>query len=101
MKNKLKISVPALIVLLILLFSSTCFVTTQKNEYTIVRQFGAVVKIVDEPGLTVKTYSSTSSSCSNAYHRRHITSVRKCPQCIGKYPQYTALLSDSSYFPTG
>ena len=54
MKNKLKISVPVIIVVLLLIFSSTCFVTTQKNEYTIVRQFGAVVKIVDEPGLTMK-----------------------------------------------
>ena len=56
MKNRLpiKIAVPVLIVALALLLSSTCFVTTQQNEYTIVRQFGAVVKIVDEPGLSMK-----------------------------------------------
>ena len=54
MKKGIKLSVPVLIVILVLLLSSGLFVTTHQNEYTIVRQFGAVVKIVDEPGLTVK-----------------------------------------------
>ena len=56
MMNKLpvKIAVPIVIAVLALLLSSACFVTTQQNEYTIVRQFGAVVKIVDEPGLSMK-----------------------------------------------
>ena len=52
MKKSLKISIPVLI--LVLIISSGCFVTTHQNEYTIVRQFGAVVKIVDEPGLSMK-----------------------------------------------
>lgn len=54
MKKGIKFSIPVLIVILALLLSSGFFVTTHQNEYTIVRQFGAVVKIVDEPGLTVK-----------------------------------------------
>ena len=54
MKKGLKISVPILILVLLLLLSEACFVTTRQNEYTIVRQFGAVVKIVDEPGLSMK-----------------------------------------------
>ena len=54
MKKGIKISVPILIVILALLISSGCFVTTHQNEYTIVRQFGAVVQIIDEPGLSVK-----------------------------------------------
>ncbi len=54
MKKGIKLSIPVLIVILALLLSSGCFVTTHQNEYTIVRQFGAVVKIIDEPGLTMK-----------------------------------------------
>ncbi len=54
MKKRLTLSLPIVIVVLALLLSSACFVTTQANEYTIVRQFGAVVKIVDEPGLSMK-----------------------------------------------
>lgn len=54
MKKSLKIAIPVLVVILALLLSSACFVTTQANEYTIVRQFGAVKKIVDEPGLSMK-----------------------------------------------
>ena len=54
MKKGIKLSVPVLIVILVLLLSSGLFVTTHQNEYTIVRQFGAVVKIIDEPGLSIK-----------------------------------------------
>ena len=54
MKKGLKISIPILILVVLLLLSSNCFVTTHQNEYTIIRQFGAVVKIVDEPGLSMK-----------------------------------------------
>ena len=53
MKKALKIIIPLLIVAAILV-SGSCFVVTAQNEYTIVRQFGAVVDIVDEPGLSVK-----------------------------------------------
>ena len=54
MKKGIKLSVPVLVVILALLLSSGLFVTTHQNEYTIVRQFGAVVKIIDQPGLSMK-----------------------------------------------
>ena len=54
MKKTLKITIPILILVLVLLLSSNCFVTTQQNEYSIVRQFGKVVRIIDEPGLSMK-----------------------------------------------
>ena len=53
MKKAIKIILSLLIVAAILV-SGNCFVVTQQNEYTIVRQFGAVVNIVDEPGLSMK-----------------------------------------------
>ena len=55
MKNwKGTVSTVAVVAVLALILSSACFFTTQQNEYTIVRQFGAVVKIVSEPGLSMK-----------------------------------------------
>lgn len=53
MKKIIKVVLP-LLVLVALLLSGNCFVVTHQNEYTIVRQFGAVVDIVDEPGLSTK-----------------------------------------------
>ncbi|MBQ2960200.1 MAG: protease modulator HflC [Oscillospiraceae bacterium] len=53
MKKAIKIIIP-IIVVVALVLSGNCFVVTQQNEYTIVRQFGAVVDIVDEPGLSMK-----------------------------------------------
>ena len=53
MKKSLKFIIPLLLVIVFVLYSG-CFVVTQQNEYTIVRQFGAVVKVVDEPGLSMK-----------------------------------------------
>ena len=53
MKKSLKFIIPLLLVIVFVLYSG-CFVVTQQNEYTIVRQFGAVVKVVDEPGLSLK-----------------------------------------------
>ncbi len=54
MKKGLKIAVPILILVLVLILSAGLFVVTHQNEYTIVRQFGAVVNIIDEPGLSMK-----------------------------------------------
>ena len=54
MKKNLKIILPAVVIVLAILLSGACFFTTEANEYSIVRQFGAVVKIVDEPGLSAK-----------------------------------------------
>jgi len=53
MKKSLKFIIPLLLVIVFILYSG-CFVVTQQNEYTIVRQFGAVVNVVDEPGLSLK-----------------------------------------------
>lgn len=54
MKKALKIVIPTLCALLILIFLIGGMVVTQPNEYTIIRQFGAVVKIIDQPGLSLK-----------------------------------------------
>lgn len=54
MKKNMKIILPAALLVLVLLLSGACFFTTEANEYSIVRQFGAVVRIVDEPGLSAK-----------------------------------------------
>lgn len=51
MKKKFAIILAALV--LFLLFSGVV-VTTEANEYTIVRQFGAVVRIIDTPGPSLK-----------------------------------------------
>ena len=40
--------------LVILIGAGNCFVVTQENEYTIIRQFGKVVDIRDEAGISFK-----------------------------------------------
>ncbi len=54
MKKGMKITLGAVAVLLVVCIMGGCFFTTQQNEYSIVRQFGKVVRIVDTPGLSVK-----------------------------------------------
>ena len=54
MNKTLKIVLPIVALLLIIAIMGGCFVITQQNEYTIVKQFGAVVRIIDKPGLSVK-----------------------------------------------
>jgi len=54
MNKVLKIALPIVVVLLIVAIMGGCFVITEQNEYTIVKQFGAVVKIIDQPGLSLK-----------------------------------------------
>lgn len=49
-----KVFVPVVCVLLVLVVLLGGMVVTQPNEYTIIRQFGAVVKVVDQPGLSFK-----------------------------------------------
>ena len=51
---KKKIILPIIAVIAAVILFGGCFYTTQPNEYTIVRQFGALVKVVDEPGLSMK-----------------------------------------------
>ena len=53
MKRSAKILLIALVVVL-LIGSSACFVETQENEYTVIRQFGKVVDIRDTAGLSFK-----------------------------------------------
>ncbi|MDO5541291.1 MAG: protease modulator HflC [Eubacteriales bacterium] len=53
MKNKKLILVPAILALAVVLLGSSV-VITQKNEYNLIRQFGKVVKVVEEPGLSFK-----------------------------------------------
>lgn len=43
-----------LAILLVLLLASNSLVVTKANEYTVIKQFGAVVRIVDEPGPSFK-----------------------------------------------
>ncbi len=62
MKKTLKIVIPIVAVLLVAAVMGGCFVVTQQNEYTIVRQFGAVVKVVDKPGLSLKVPFLQSTS---------------------------------------
>ena len=54
MKKGMKIGLSAAALLLVIIVLGGCFYTTYPNEYTVVRQFGAVVRIVDEPGLNMK-----------------------------------------------
>ena len=42
------------VVFVLFLLSQTCLVVTYQNEYKLVKQFGKVVNIVSEPGLSVK-----------------------------------------------
>lgn len=55
-----------LIVVLVLVIGSSCFVVTHQNEYTVVRQFGEVVDIRDTPGISVKLpFVQTASTLPN------------------------------------
>ena len=51
---KKKIILPIIAVIAAVILFGGCFYTTQPNEYTIVRQFGAVVDVKSEPGLYFK-----------------------------------------------
>lgn len=61
MKKKI-IAIAAVIVILVLAGSS--LVVTNEDEYTLVRQFGKISRIIDEPGLTVKIpFIQTTDTC--------------------------------------
>ena len=53
MKKAIKILILVLAVV-ILIGASSCFVVTRQNEYTIIRQFGKVVDIRDQAGISFK-----------------------------------------------
>lgn len=55
MKKRIGRLIPLVVILLIAsMLSSSCFVVTMPNEYTLVQQFGKVVDIKEEPGLSFK-----------------------------------------------
>ncbi len=54
---------PIVLAVIILIVLLSGLVVTQANEYTIVRQFGAVVRIIDKPGLSFKVpFTQTTST---------------------------------------
>lgn len=61
MKKKI-IGIAAAVIVLVLLGSSV--VITAENEYSIVRQFGRISRVIDEPGLSMKVpFVQTTSAC--------------------------------------
>lgn len=55
MKRTLKIIIPIVVVLAAIILLTSAIVVTQPNEYTIVKQFGAVVSVREKAGLSLKT----------------------------------------------
>ena len=62
MSKTLKILIPIVCAVLLIIVLAGSLVVTQANEYTIIRQFGAVVRIIDQPGLALKTPFVQSAS---------------------------------------
>lgn len=62
MSKTLKILIPIVCAVLLIIVLAGGLVVTQANEYTIIRQFGAVVRIIDQPGLSLKTPFVQSAS---------------------------------------
>lgn len=61
MKKKI-IAAAAAVIILILVGAS--LVVTNENEYTLVRQFGKISRVIDEPGLTMKIpFIQTTDTC--------------------------------------
>ena len=54
MAKTLKILIPIVLVVALIIVLSASLVVTQPNEYTIIKQFGAVVRVIDQPGLSLK-----------------------------------------------
>lgn len=54
MKKTIKIVLPIVALLIVLSIMGGLLFTTRSNEYSVVRQFGKVVRVQDEPGLSVK-----------------------------------------------
>lgn len=54
MKKTAKILIPIVVVVLAIIVLTGSLVVTYSNEYTIIKQFGAVEKIIDQPGLSLK-----------------------------------------------
>lgn len=52
--KKIKNFVIAAVILLLLVIGSSCFVVTQENEYSLIRQFGKIDHVVTEAGVTFR-----------------------------------------------
>lgn len=52
--KKIKNIVLAAVILLLLIIGSSCFVVTQENEYSLIRQFGKIDHVVTEAGVTFR-----------------------------------------------
>ncbi len=52
--KKIKNFVIAAVILSLLIIGSSCFVVTQENEYSLIRQFGKIDHVVTEAGVTFK-----------------------------------------------
>ena len=64
--SKGKLILLGIIILLALIGISQCWVVTMPNEYTVIRQFGKVIGIRSEPGLTFKVpFIQTSETLPN------------------------------------
>ncbi|MBO4229237.1 MAG: protease modulator HflC [Clostridia bacterium] len=65
-KKSIKLAVIIVLVLIALTVISNCYVVTQPNEYTVIRQFGKVVSIRSEPGLSFRIpFIQTSEKLPN------------------------------------
>ena len=49
-----RVLIIVLAVVLVLIFLTGSLVVTRQNEYTVIKQFGAVVRVVDRPGPSLK-----------------------------------------------
>ena len=54
MKKLSKSFVAVIVLILVLVVGSSSIVSTYNDEYKLVLQFGKVVKVIDEPGLSFK-----------------------------------------------
>ena len=77
MKKAVKIAVPVVLALALVVILAGSLVVTQPNEYTIIKQFGAVVSIIDQPGLSLKTpfVQSASKMCIRDRSKIHLIFV--------------------------
>ena len=46
--------IPVILLLLVVIVGSSCFVVTNENEYSLIRQFGKIVAVEDEAGVSFK-----------------------------------------------
>lgn len=53
-KNVRTVVIVLALLILALIVSSNCFVVTEPNEYQVIQQFGRIVAIADQPGLSFK-----------------------------------------------